>query len=66
MKWKRKDKYAEVSECGCYSVCAIGGEKGWAFEAYRTRQHPEGPHLVIHNVTAQDARAACEADSLAE
>ena len=64
MKWTRKDKYAEVSDCGRYSVAAYGTGTRWMFEGWRTRKHEEGPHLVCANVTAEEARRLCEEDAL--
>ena len=67
MKWGKKlDKYAQKSSCGRYSVCAIGFDTGRAgfFEAWRTRAHAEGPHLISTNLkTADQARRMCEADA---
>lgn len=63
MKWQPPARYAQVSEDGRYSVCRIGIGDGQFIEAWRTRKHPDGPHLVSTNMkTAQDARTACEAD----
>ena len=63
MNWQNPARYAQVSECGRYSVCRIGIGDGQFLEAWRTRQHPDGPHLVSTNLkTALDARKACEAD----
>ena len=62
MKWTRKDKYAEVSDCGRYSVAAYGIGEGYRFEAWRTRAHKDGPHLIAANVTAEEARQHCEDD----
>ena len=57
MRWKRHDDYALVSDCGCYSVAKIGGKDGHRYEVYRTRAHPEGVHLVAHNLeTAAEAK----------
>lgn len=66
MKWRKPKnqsainaQYAEVSDDARYSVCQIGTK----FEAWRTRVHDEGPHLVMTNIdTRAAARAACEAD----
>lgn len=63
MNWRKHDAYAIVSECGRYSICSIGYNGGRAFEAWRTRAHAEGPHLISTNLeSAEAARAACEAD----
>ena len=52
-------RYADVSDDARYSVCQIGTK----FEAWRTRAHAEGPHLISTNLeSAEAARAACEAD----
>lgn len=63
MRWLRHDKYAELSEDGWYSVAAFGTGRGWIFEGYRTRKHPEGPHLVCTNQSADEARRLCEEDA---
>ena len=64
MRWKRHDDYALVSDCGFYSVCKIGGKDGVAYEVYRTRAHPEGPHLVAHNLeTATEAKRLAGEDA---
>jgi hypothetical protein len=57
MRWVKHDDYALVSECGFYSVAKIGGKDGVRYEVYRTRAHPEGVHLVAHNLeTAAEAK----------
>ena len=64
MKWKKHDDYALVSECGCYTVAKIGGKDGHRYEVWRSRKHPEGVHLVAHNIaTSIEARKLAEADS---
>lgn len=69
MNWNRVDKYAERSDCGRYSICAIGfeGGNGGFFEGWRSRTHPEGVHLVATNLkTAAEARSLCEQDNQGE
>ena len=64
MKWKRHDDYALVSECGWYSVAKIGGKDGHRYEVWRRREHPEGVHLVAHNLaTAAEAKKLAREDS---
>jgi hypothetical protein len=66
MIWTRASKYAEKSECGRYAICAIGfeGNAGGFFEAWRSRKHADGVHLVATNLkTAAEAREMCEQDS---
>ena len=66
MKWQKTNAsaYAQVSECGRYSVCRIGIAGGQFYEAWRTRQHEDGPHLVDTNLpTSQAAREAAEQDA---
>ena len=66
MKWKKHDSAAIVSDDGRYSVCQIGGKDGF-FEAWRTRKHPDGPHLISTNLaTPAAARQACVEDSADE
>jgi hypothetical protein len=63
MKWEKVDKYAQRSKCGCYSVCAVGFETGRAgfFEAWQTRKHPEGSHLIATCLPSAEAgRQLCE------
>jgi hypothetical protein len=67
MKWKKHDSAAIVSEDGCYSIAKIGGSGGYRYEVYRTRRHPEGVHLVAHNIaTPAEARKLAQADSESE
>jgi len=64
MKWRRHDDYALVSRCGRYSVAKIGGRDGVRYEVWRRREHPEGPHLVAHNLeTAKEAKKLALEDS---
>jgi hypothetical protein len=64
MRWKRHDDYALVSDCGGYSVAKIGGKDGVRYEVYRTRAHPEGVHLVAHNLeTATEAKRLAGEDA---
>ena len=66
LKWKKHDRHAIVTEDGTYSVCQIGGKDGF-FEAWRTRAHKDGPHLISTNLAnAQEARRACAEDSADE
>ena len=63
MKWIKHDNYAIKSECGRYSVCKIGFKNGHFYEAWRTRAHKDGPHLIAHNIAdAKEARRLAEAD----
>ena len=63
MNWQPPARYAQVSEDGRYSICRVGIGDEQFVEAWRTRKHQEGPHLVSTNLkSAQDARNACEAD----
>jgi hypothetical protein len=64
MKFERHDKYSQKSKCGEYSVCAIDVGKGFRYEAWRTRAHKEGPHLISTNLSsAAAAREACQQDA---
>jgi hypothetical protein len=65
LQWNEKDQYAQTSKDGCYSVCAIGYAQGkWFYEAWATRAHEDGSHLISTNLpTAAEARAMCEADA---
>jgi hypothetical protein len=62
MRWNDRDKYAQTSKCGRYSVCAIGYAKGtWFYEAWQTRAHDEGAHLIATNLpSAEEARRLVE------
>ena len=68
MKWRPartgvEPVYAFVSDCGTYSVCKIGINGSAVYEAWRTRAHRDGPHLVATNLDSADlARQICEAD----
>jgi hypothetical protein len=44
----------QLSECGGFSVCRIGPEGSRFYEAWRTRAHPEGPHLIATNLPSAD------------
>jgi len=64
VKWVKQSDYALLSDCGCYSVCKIGGKDGVAYEVWRRREHPEGPHLVAHNLeTAKEAKRLAGEDA---
>jgi hypothetical protein len=66
MKWARalRSSDYQLSEDGRYSVCRVGNSLGERFEAWRTRAHPDGPHLVATGlITSQAARDAAEGDS---
>lgn len=61
MNWQDPSKYAQVSTDGAYSICAIRTEGGPFYEAWRTRQHPEGPGMIQTGIqTAEFARKLCE------
>ena len=65
MNWRKTGalEYAQVSECGRYSVCRIGIADGQFYEAWRTRKHEDGPHLIATNLpTSQAAREVAEED----
>lgn len=65
MRWGKVGQYSEKSSCGAYSVCAIGRDATHAgfWEAWRTRAHVDGPHLIATNLdTLESARRACEED----
>ena len=63
MNWQKPTRFAQLSEDGRYSVAKIGNEVGHFYEAYRTRQHVDGPHLISTCLkTPDEARAQCEAD----
>lgn len=64
LKWERKDKYAQVSTDGRYSVCAIGGAGGMKFEGWRTQFHQNKRlQLAVRLLDAAEARKQCEADA---
>ena len=55
--------YAQLSADGRYSVTRIGFSGGQFFEAWRTRSHADGPHLIATNLpTSQAARETAEED----
>lgn len=58
MTFKRASKYHEVSDCGGYTVCAIGGKDGVKFEAWHGKQM-----LQANLETAEEAREVCRADA---
>ena len=66
MKWKPipANGYALLSDCGCYSVCKVGGANGvMRYSAWRTAKHPEGRKLLMPNLPdAATAKTLCEGD----
>ena len=61
MNWRKPEKYAQVSKCGRYSVAKIGFNGGAFYEAWQTRGHADGPHLIASNLaTAEEARKLVE------
>ena len=63
MNFTRTDKYAQKSDCGRYSVAAMGGGGGWLqYAAWRTPAHETGRLLLGLHPTAEAARKACEDD----
>ena len=62
MNWNPPALYAQLSKDGRYSVCKIGLERGYRYEGWQTRAHPDGPHLICTNQpNAAAARALVEA-----
>lgn len=56
MKFERKSRYHEASDCGRYTVCAIG-PKPYRFEAFRGKQ------CLAYNLdSAAAAREICRRD----
>jgi len=51
----KDNKYCERSECGQYTVCAIGGADGFRFEGWFGKQQLEPVNLA----TAEEAREVC-------
>lgn len=56
--FKRASSYHEASDCGGYTVCAIGGRDGVKFEAWRGKQQ-----LAVNLETAEEAREVCRVDA---
>lgn len=56
MKFVRESKssYYELSECGRYTVCAIGGKDGWRYEAWCGKEQ-----IAVGLEKAEEARAVC-------
>jgi chromosomal replication initiation ATPase DnaA len=64
MNWHKPTAYAQRSMCECYSVAKVGTGKGHVYEAWRSRAHPHGPHLIAVNLpSAAAAKAVCEQDA---
>lgn len=64
MNWRHSTiaDWHQLSDCGRYSVCRIGGPVTF-YEAWRTRQHEDGPHLIATNLaTSAEARQIAEGD----
>ena len=70
MKWhpRKPGAWAQVTQDARYSVCAIAYQKSDGtprhfYEAWRTRSHADGPHLIATNLaSAEHARELCEED----
>jgi hypothetical protein len=65
VKWQtaRATDYAQLSADGRYSVARIRIMGDQFYEAWRTRSHPDGPHMIRTNLpTSQAARDAAEED----
>jgi len=66
VKWEppnKPDGY-QYSECRRYSVCKVDWFSVPYFEAWRTRDHRDGPHLVATRLPTSDAaRCAAEEDA---
>ena len=54
MNFTRIDDYYERSDCGRYTVCAIGGARGWRFESWCGKEH-----LAADFMEAEAAREHC-------
>ena len=62
--WKRRSEVAELSTCETYSVCTIRTEDGHFYEAWKTRQHPDGPGCIQTGLpTADFAKRLCAEDA---
>ncbi len=63
MNWNWPTKYAQLTECGRYSVAKVGNGTRFLYEAWRTRAHPCGAGLIRTGIaTADEARLTCEKD----
>jgi hypothetical protein len=61
MKWERLTQWAEVSDCGRYTVAMVQVHGRWYHEAWRratTKDH--AAELLVSSGEADEARAACE------
>lgn len=56
MKFERKSPYHEASDCGRYTVCAIG-PKPYRFESWRGKEN-----LAVNLDSAAAAREVCRRD----
>lgn len=62
MNWDKPTRYAQVSKCGRYSICAISLGRGHFYESWQTRSHPDGAHRIATNLpSAEEARKLVEA-----
>lgn len=50
-----KTKYYQISSCGLYTVCAIGGARGLTYESWRLKEQ-----LAVGFQEAASAKAHCE------
>lgn len=64
MNWRAPgDRYSRLTEDGRYSVCAVGFEGRYTWEAWRTRSHPDGAHMIATGLrTEAAAMRICEED----
>lgn len=65
LKWKQATPYAEISECGRYTMAGSLVMGVWVFEGWRRAKFKgEAPRLLnAGRITfAQDARDLCERD----
>ena len=68
MRWRKSSSTSQTSDCGNYSVCRVtyvtetGPEP--RYEAYRTRNHPDGLHcLAVALLSGDEAKARCQDDA---
>jgi hypothetical protein len=66
MNWLPGDRYHQKSDDGRYTVAKYSIKGPVRYEAWRSRLHDGGPHLLASNLpTADEARRLCEEDARA-
>lgn len=69
LKWRQVNPFAEMTECGRYSMCAARVMGIWKFQGWRRAPDGSGEMPTLLRPThsfPQDARDLCELDLRAQ